>query len=110
MLRLCCAVPLLIIGAIIPGLGPQERPASTTTDGVLTAIDMPYADAKPVLDSLRDDLLPAELRGSAASDRVSEWPRWVTRHDAEIRARLDRGDEDSIINLLLFGVTFTAEP
>ena len=38
------------------------------------------------------------------------WPGWVSRHDAEIRARLDRGDEDSIINLLLFGVTFTTRP
>lgn len=32
------------------------------------------------------------------------------RRDDEIRARLERGDEDSIITFLLFGVTFTKQP
>jgi hypothetical protein len=90
MLRLSCAPALLIIGTIVTGHQAQERLPSKATEGVLTSIDMPYADAKPVLNSLRDDLLPAELRGSAASDRVSEWPRRVARHDADIRTRLDR--------------------
>ena len=34
----------------------------------------------------------------------------MSRHDQTIRARLERGDDDSIVNLLLFGVTFTKEP
>jgi hypothetical protein len=34
----------------------------------------------------------------------------VTHEDAKIRARVERGDEDSIINLLRFGVTFTTLP
>jgi len=34
----------------------------------------------------------------------------VSRRNLEIRARLERGDEDSIINLLLFGTTFTKRP
>src|SRR5207247_1843359 len=40
----------------------------------------------------------------------SAWPAWVSQHDAKIRARLERGDDDSIVNLLLFGVTFTTQP
>ena len=40
----------------------------------------------------------------------SAWPGWVLQHDASIRSRLERGDEDSIVNLLLFGVTFTKQP
>jgi len=31
------------------------------------------------------------------------------KEDAEIRARLDRGEEDTLVNLLRFGVTFTKE-
>ena len=31
------------------------------------------------------------------------------REDAEVRARLDRGEEDTLVNLLRFGVTFTKE-
>ena len=38
------------------------------------------------------------------------WPRWIERRDREIRARLDRGDEDTIVNWLLFGTTFTSRP
>jgi hypothetical protein len=34
----------------------------------------------------------------------------VVRSDAQTRARLARGDEDSLINLLLFGTVFTGQP
>ena len=30
--------------------------------------------------------------------------------DADIRSRLAQGDEDSIVNFMLFGVTFTKQP
>ena len=32
------------------------------------------------------------------------------RRDAEIRARLAQGDEDSVVNLWLYGTTFTTLP
>ena len=35
---------------------------------------------------------------------------WVERHDKEIRARLEQGDEDTIVNWMLFGTSFTARP
>jgi len=38
------------------------------------------------------------------------WPLWIERRDREIRARLDQGDEDTIVNWLLFGTTFTSRP
>ncbi|HQR40688.1 MAG TPA: class I SAM-dependent methyltransferase, partial [Blastocatellia bacterium] len=38
------------------------------------------------------------------------WNTWVAQRDAEIRDRLTRGDEDSIVNFLLFGTTFTRQP
>lgn len=66
-----------------------------------------YADARPVLESLRADLAPADLSAMAGAEREKAWPEWVSRHDAAIRARLARGDEDSVVNFLLFGTTFT---
>jgi hypothetical protein len=69
-----------------------------------------HIDARPILETLRQDLLPAELRAKAPAEIESAWPAWVSRHDQTIRARLERGDDDSIVNLLLFGVTFTKEP
>jgi SAM-dependent methyltransferase len=65
----------------------------------------PFSDVKPVLDAL-PDRLPAALRNS---DEAS-WNAWSRRQDTEIRARLEQGDVDSMINLLLFGTSFTKRP
>jgi hypothetical protein len=65
-----------------------------------------YEDARPILETL-SEIIPAELR---TSDRAAAWATWVGRRDAEIRARLIQGDEDSLVNLMLFGTTFTLRP
>jgi hypothetical protein len=72
--------------------------------------NIPYLEARPILDALRADLLPAELRMLTSSQREAMWPQWVSRRDADIRARLAAGDEDSVITFLLFGVSFTTQP
>ena len=71
---------------------------------------MSYADAKPVLDALRADLWPEGLRGKTAAQLEAEWPQWAAERDKAIRARVERGDEDSIAFLLLFGTSFTKAP
>ena len=38
------------------------------------------------------------------------WNDWVRKRDAEVRARVDRGVEDSISNLILYGASFTKLP
>jgi hypothetical protein len=55
-------------------------------------------------------MLPAELAGKTAVEQADAWPQWVAAHDAAIRARLRRGDEDSLVNFLFFGVSFTDQP
>jgi hypothetical protein len=49
------------------------------------------------------------ISGSDISDS-SAWDRWIRKQDAEVRARIDRGEEDSISNLILFGTSFTNLP
>ncbi|MBI3050181.1 MAG: class I SAM-dependent methyltransferase [Acidobacteria bacterium] len=101
-----------------PAFGPAfvVALALATGVGVLNAqtsavpTNIPYADAKSVLDVLRDNLLPPELRSAAPAAREAVWPAWVSRRDQEIRARLARADEDSLLNLLLLGTTFTRHP
>ncbi len=86
------------------------------TIGVLRAqtpaipVNVPYADARSILDVLRSDLLPLELRAISPPEREAIWPEWVAGRDAAIRARLTRADEDSLLNLLLLGTTFTRHP
>ena len=72
--------------------------------------NIPYADAKPILETLKPDLIPEALRSLAPAQREAAWPEWVSRRDADIRARLAAGDEDTVITFLLFGVTFTSQP
>jgi len=38
-----------------------------------------------------------------------DWLAWLQKSDADVRHRLDVGEEDSLTNLLRFGMTFTAE-
>jgi SAM-dependent methyltransferase len=65
--------------------------------------------ARPAL-SFLGNLVPAELRAVDSRSLDAFWPAWVREHDAAIRARLIQGDEDSLVNLLLFGTSFTRQP
>jgi hypothetical protein len=88
---------------------PPNRTASAPAPGAVKT-NIPYVEAKSVLESLREDLLPIELRAKTSAERESAWPGWVSRRDADIRARLVQADEDSILNFLFFGTTFTKQP
>jgi hypothetical protein len=70
---------------------------------------IPFAEAKPILEAMAE-ALPAGLSGQPLEKIESLWPTWVRSRDAEIRWRLMGGDEDTIVNFLLFGTTFTHEP
>lgn len=64
-------------------------------------------EASPVLNALPSNL-PVDLRGRSPQEIARLWPSWVEQHDREVRARLQRGDEDSLVNLWLYGTSFTA--
>lgn len=70
---------------------------------------LPYAEAKPILQTLAE-ILPPELRVGTPDQLATLWPSWVTSRDLEIRKRLAQGDEDSLANFLLFGTSYTPQP
>ena len=88
---------LLVMTPVVP------RGQSATTN-------VAYSDVKPILDALRANLVPPDLSGRSASEIEALWPAWVSRRNAAIRARVEAGDDDSIIHLLLFGTAFTSAP
>ena len=65
----------------------------------------PYASAKPILEA-QHDRLPADLRKTDDA----KWLAWARNRDKAIRARLVQGDLDSMVNLLLYGTSFTRQP
>lgn len=66
---------------------------------------IPYSSVKPVLDQQGDNL-PAELRNVNGA----AWLAWAQQRDKAVRGRLQQGDLDSMVNLLLYGTSFTSQP
>jgi hypothetical protein len=61
--------------------------------------------AQPILKAF-SNALPSGLPGTPAPEA---WSTWLRTEDANIRRRLDIGEEDTLTNLLRFGVTYTRE-
>jgi hypothetical protein len=71
---------------------------------------VPYTAARPILEQARAQL-PEGLRGTAFDHGVeAKWLAWSRQRDKAIRARLQQGDLDSMVNLLLLGTSFTRQP
>jgi hypothetical protein len=86
-----------IIAAVIPGIALSALAA----DRVFVS----YAMVKPILDQ-QQDRLPPELKNVDPA----KWTAWSRQQDQAIRARLRQGDLESMVNLLLFGTSFTKQP
>src|SRR5438093_288144 len=108
---------LLIVSALALAVScgaPQPSSHSAAAGPAVEKVQTPYKtfvsleEAKPLLSADPADV-PAALRGTP-EQQAAAWPSWVVQHDAEIRARLERGDEDSIVNLWFYGTTFTRLP
>jgi hypothetical protein len=77
--------------------------AATSSTGI------PFADARASIEAHRAEL-PPDLKALDPSALETAWPGWVSKRNIEIRARLAQGDEDSIVNLWLYGTSFTKLP
>ncbi len=77
-----------------------DRPATVT---------IPYADVKSLVAAEPADL-PVELATRTAQAIEEMWPRWAAQRDRDIRTRVEEGDEDSLVNLWLYGTSFTTLP
>ena len=62
-----------------------------------------WAEIQPILSALTE-------AGAPNFAGAGEWDNWIRDRDVEIRGRVDRGIEDSISSLILFGASFTAVP
>jgi hypothetical protein len=83
---------------------PQRSPAA----GNLRTVYISFDDAREVVSALRE-ILPEKLSGKTEEEIRAAWPQWVAQYDASIRQRLAQGDEDSLVNFVLFGTSFTKQ-
>ena len=84
----------LMLLSVVPLIWPQ----STSIHEFIS-----FEESQPVLQSMARRLPPDLVNYETLSAR--DWTQWVQRQDAEIRGRLDRGEEDTLTNRLRFGVT-----
>jgi CheR methyltransferase, SAM binding domain len=90
---------LFVVLAAVSAAAASDRATRTVTLG----------DARPILSAVGDSV-PAALRDRAGADADAAWSAWVRQRDADIRGRVARGDEDSVVNLMLYGIRFTRWP
>jgi hypothetical protein len=67
------------------------------------------ADVRPLLAPFAASL-PSDLPSASGPQASDQWLTWVATHDRAIRQRLREGDEDTILNWLLLGRSFTSLP
>ncbi|HXZ80755.1 MAG TPA: class I SAM-dependent methyltransferase [Terriglobales bacterium] len=84
---------------------------STQRSSPLHIREISFAEAAPVLkDEDVEKAIPPELRDQDPKRLQALWPQWVKARDAETRRRLATGCQDSLVNLLLFGTSYTRQP
>ena len=98
--------PAALTVLVLASAGPIPLDAQDST--AKTSIS--YAEVIPVLESIREELVPADLKTKTEPELEIVWPKWLSARDRAIRERVAEGDEDSIVNFLFFGTTFTARP
>jgi hypothetical protein len=91
--------------AAVTAFGVQADPTASFKPA---AVRMTAAEARPIVAAL-GEYAPPELRDPSA-DFERSWREWTKQRDASIRGRLARGDEDSVVNLMLYGTSFTRRP
>ncbi len=74
-----------------------------------SVVRLSYQDASPVLEEL-SDAVPAGLKGEGGAGLADQWLRWLGDYESETARRLERGDEDSLVNFVIFGTSFTRQP
>ena len=93
----CVCALLMTVGAS-PFAASQEASVPVSPADVVSAL------------ALVPGSIPAELAGVNAATAGNAWEGWLARRREEMRRRLEQGDEDSLVNLWMYGTSFTKWP
>jgi hypothetical protein len=99
VLALALAVSVLEAGGV-------QRRATIASPSIRP---MTWAEARPIVERLENGL-PRSLAEIPPTERPARWPAWLAGQRQALTARIAQGDADSVVNLLLFGTSFTKQP
>lgn len=108
-MRPALGIVLIATSGLIGVAAHRAAQSSDAASAAFSKAFTPWGDAATAL-AIWPDSLPDSLRGLLPADLEAGWAGWVHQRDREIRARLERGDEDALVNLWLYGTTFTRWP
>ena len=106
-----CPVSAAIVLALalavgVPAAEVQRRGAQVASPSIRPTT---WSEARPIVERLVD-ALPRSFAEIPAAERPSHWGGWLATRRQALAARIAQGDVDSIVNLLLFGTSFTRQP
>lgn len=96
----------LVLAVGVPAAGVQRRGTQIASPSIRPTT---WSEARPIVERLVD-ALPRSLAEIPAAERPSLWGGWLATRRQALAARIAQGDVDSIVNLLLFGTSFTKQP
>ena len=100
-------VTMATTAAVSTGVSSQAPPARSS--GLPAVTRVTWVEAEPIVNRL-EEALPESLRAVPAGDRAKRWPAWIDSQRRALEVRIAQGDVDSVVNLMLFGTSFTSEP
>ena len=102
------ALPRCLVSSAVSSQTPARPPARNPGPPAVTRVT--WAQAQPIVNRL-EEALPESLRAIPAAERARKgWPEWIDGQRRALEARIAQGDVDSVVNLMLFGTSFTSEP
>ena len=98
-------VALVFAVGAAAGLQSYQRPSQAEA----TKTDIPLAEVRAIVAARSADV-PAPFKSQSPAAIENAWIAWRDQQRADVRGRLERGDEDSLVNLWLYGTSFTRLP
>ena len=99
----------LFVAAVSSAVSSQAPAPAAQKPGPPAVARVTWAQAQPIVNRL-EEALPESLRAIPAAERGKRWPEWIDGQRRALEGRIAQGDVDSVVNLMLFGTSFTTEP
>jgi len=99
----------LFVAAVSSAVSSQPPTPAAQKPGSPAVARVTWAQAQPIVNRL-EEALPESLRAIPAAERGKRWPEWIEGQRRTLEGRIAQGDVDSVVNLMLFGTSFTTEP
>jgi hypothetical protein len=104
--RSAAVVLALILAVSVLEAGGVQRRAAIGSPSIRPTT---WAEARPIVERLEGGL-PRSLAEIPFAQRPARWPAWLAGQRQALTARIAQGDVDSVVNLMLFGTSFTKQP